>query len=181
LETAALTLFAEGGLSAVNFDQVAKQAGVSRTALYRRWATREDLVAAALLRYRSVAEQGLENWADRSLNEILDIFAEQTAAVSADPFARKLIRQLYALGERDTTIKQAYWSTIVEPRRKAFTAIIRQAQRRGQINPNLNPEIMQDMLSGAIAYRLLAHPDDTSIDGMRAYVKALLLAAGFRT
>lgn len=180
VETAALALFANGGLAAVTFDQVAKRAGVSRTALYRRWATREALVASALEGYRSRAEAGFEDWADRPLREILDIFVDETVAVFSDPFARDLLRQLFALSDQNVELKRIYWSSIVEPRRKAFSLIIQQAQDRCEIDRKLDPELMQDLLGGAISYRLLAHPgdDDHALDA-GAYIKAVLRAAGF--
>ncbi|MGG6896066.1 MULTISPECIES: TetR/AcrR family transcriptional regulator [Rhizobium] len=179
LQATALALFAEGGLAAVSFDQVAKRAGVSRTALYRRWATREALVTSALLGYRARAESGLEDWASRPLGEILEIFVDQTAAAFSDPFARNLLRQLFALSDQEAEIKHLYWSTIVEPRRKAFSLIIRQAQQNHEIDQSLDPELMQDLLSGAISYRLLAYPGDDHAMDAKAYVTAVLRAAGF--
>ncbi len=179
LQTAALILFAEGGLAAVNFDQVAKRAGASRAALYRRWATREALVTSALQGYRAKAESGFEDWTSRPLGEILDIFVDQTVAAFSDPFARNLLRQLFALSDQEAEIKHLYWSTIVEPRRKAFSLIIRQAQERREIGPDLDPELMQDLLGGALSYRLLAYPGDEHVLDARSYIRAVLHAAGF--
>jgi AcrR family transcriptional regulator len=51
---ATLDVLARAGFGALSFDAVAAQAGVSRTTIYRRWATRHDLVRAALLRLAEV-------------------------------------------------------------------------------------------------------------------------------
>lgn len=46
---ATLDVLARSGLAALSFDAVAERAGVARTTLYRRWASKRDLVRAALL------------------------------------------------------------------------------------------------------------------------------------
>src|SRR5690625_678579 len=108
IERAALMLFAEGGRAAVSFDQVARRAGVSRTAIYRRWDTREELIAAALRAFRAESEAGLEDWADLPLEAILDLFVDRAAAALEDAFARDLLRQLVALGPDGGAITQTY-------------------------------------------------------------------------
>lgn len=45
----------EGGLDGASFEQVARRAGVTRATIYRRWSSREALVARALGRLK---EQG---------------------------------------------------------------------------------------------------------------------------
>lgn len=45
---AALTEFDQHGIRRVALDDVARRAGVSRTTIYRRFANRDDLVAAVM-------------------------------------------------------------------------------------------------------------------------------------
>src|SRR5512138_1266815 len=47
---ATLDVLARDGIVSLSFESVAELAGVSRTTVYRRWPTREDLVRAALVR-----------------------------------------------------------------------------------------------------------------------------------
>ncbi|WP_139416045.1 TetR/AcrR family transcriptional regulator [Agromyces laixinhei] len=179
LESAALMLFARGGLSAVSFDAVARQAGVSRTAIYRRWDTREALVAASLRAFRAAAESGLEDWTDRTLDAILDIFVDRAAAALDDAFARNLLRHLVALGPDGEAITHTYLAEMIVPRREAFSAKIREAQARGQIEPTRDPDLMQDLLAGALIQRLLLWGDLASGTDPRDYVEAVLEAVGF--
>jgi AcrR family transcriptional regulator len=51
---ATLDVLARSGFAALSFDAVAESAGVSRTTIYRRWASKHDLVRAALLRLAEV-------------------------------------------------------------------------------------------------------------------------------
>lgn len=174
-----MTLFAEGGRAAVSFDQVARRAGVSRTAIYRRWDTRDELVASALRALRATSEAGLEDWADRPLEVILDLFVERAAAVLEDAFARDLVRQLVALGSDGGAITQTYLVEMIAPRREAFSATIREAQSRGEIDPAHDPELMQDLLAGAVIHRLLLWGDVATDTDPKAYLDAVLEAIGF--
>ncbi|MCT4352445.1 TetR/AcrR family transcriptional regulator [Streptomyces sp. Je 1-79] len=45
--TAVVDLITEQGIGAVTMDAVASRAGVSKPAMYRRWATKQDLIIAA--------------------------------------------------------------------------------------------------------------------------------------
>ncbi len=45
---ATLELYGEVGWARLNLDMVARRAGVGKAALYRRWSTMEELIAAAL-------------------------------------------------------------------------------------------------------------------------------------
>src|SRR5208283_2674 len=55
---AALELFVEHGIEGASFEQIARRAGVARTTVYRRWSSREDLLAQAM----AVARQAPERW-----------------------------------------------------------------------------------------------------------------------
>lgn len=179
LQRSALELFAEGGRAAASFDQVARRAGASRTAIYRRWSTRDELIASALRALRSESEAGLEDWAERPLEEILDLFVERAAAALDDVFARNLLRQLVALGPEGATITQAYLVGMFVPRREEFSAKIRGAQDDGHIDPGLDPDLMQDLLAGALIQRLLLWGEYATETDPRAYVSAVLEAVGF--
>jgi AcrR family transcriptional regulator len=56
----ALTLFTEGGYHAVGIDTVLARAGVAKMTLYKHFASKEDLIVAALARKAAQSTQGLE-------------------------------------------------------------------------------------------------------------------------
>src|SRR5215472_13465077 len=45
---AALQLFIEHGVAGASIEKIAKQAGVGKTSIYRRWSSREALLAQAI-------------------------------------------------------------------------------------------------------------------------------------
>lgn len=56
----ALALFTEGGYHAVGIDTVLARAGVAKMTLYNHFASKEDLIVAALARKAEQSAQGLE-------------------------------------------------------------------------------------------------------------------------
>lgn len=60
-----------------------------------------------------------------------------------------------------------------------FSEKIRQAQADGQIDPSLDPGLMQDLLAGALIQRLLIWGEVATDANPKAYVEAVLDAVGF--
>ena len=174
---AALALFAEGGLASTTFDGVAKRAGVSRSTLYRRWRTREDLLIAALQWVRAQGETGFEDWAERPFAEIMAIFRALTVQALMDARSMDLLRQVTALPER-STIREVYWSTVVQPRRDAYSALVAAARERGELPPGADPDLVQDQLAGALLYRALVHPAPLGRRDAEDYTQRLLQSLG---
>lgn len=177
---AGLALFVEGGISATSFEAIAERSGAGRSSIYRRWRTREDLLLAAIHRLRTQREAGAEDWASRPIGEVLEMFRELTVAAARDPLSVGLLRQMVAL-EPDHPIKRAYWSTVIEPRREVFAKMIMSARATGEIARGPEPELLQDLLAGAIAYRLLMHPEPLDAPQAEGYVRGLLSALGLHT
>jgi len=174
---AALALFAEGGLASTTFDGVAKRAGVSRSTLYRRWRTRDDLLIAALRWVRARGETGVEDWAERPHAEVMSIFKALTVQALTDAHSVDLLRQVTALPEH-SPIREAYWSAVVQPRRDAYAALVRAARERGELPPGPDPDLLQDQLAGALAYRALVNPAPLSTREAEDYTHRLLESLG---
>lgn len=174
---AGLALFVEGGIAAASFEAIAERTGAGRSSIYRRWRTREDLLLAAIHRLRKQRETGAEDWASRPIGEVLEMFRELTVAAAGDPLSVGLLRQMLAL-KPNHPIKRAYWSTVIEPRREVFAKMIMSARAKGEIPPGLEPQLLQDLLAGAIAYRLLMHPEPPDALHAESYVRGVLSALG---
>lgn len=174
---AALTLFGEGGLASTTFDGVAKLAGVSRSTVYRRWRTRDDLLIAALQWVRARAETGVEDWATRPHAEVMSIFTALTVQALTDAHSMDLLRQVTALPEH-SPIREAHWSAVVQPRRDAYADLVRAARQRGELPPGPDPYLLQDQLAGALAYRALVNPAPLSMQEAEDYTQRLLQSLG---
>ncbi|WP_195180351.1 TetR/AcrR family transcriptional regulator [Mesorhizobium sp. INR15] len=173
----ALSLFVEGGLAAVTFEQISKRSGVSRAAIYRRWRSKEDIIAHALGRLREQDEATLSNWAERPMSEVMDWFIENVPRQMLNPLYRNLSRNVLALGET-SDLKAAYTRAVLRPRREAFSAMIRRARAQGDLPEGLDPDLIQDMLSGALLHQVLLESTHQTEASLRNYVVRLLMGLG---
>jgi len=174
---AALALFVEGGLGAVSFEQIAKRSGVSRTAIYRRWESKEEIIARALGRLREQAEATFGDWAERPISEVMDWFVENVPRQMLNPLYRGLSRSVLALGD-SSKIKAIYSEAVLRPRREAFSALIRRARSSGALPDGLDPDLIQDMLSGALLHQILLEPAGQTEEQLREYIVRLLGGLG---
>lgn len=180
LREAAVSLFVESGFSALSFEEVARRAGVSRAALYRRWSSREALLADALRSYRFAFDGFTPDVETPTLNDLLDTLAERASAAFADPFMRAMICRVLTLGAKGDTIRRQYFDVVVAPRRAALTRAIVAARDAGQIDASIDPELVQDVIAGALVYKLLSgEVTHSGFDGER-YVLDIFRMTGLK-
>ncbi len=84
---AAQELFYREGIRAIGVDAVVKRAGVNKMSLYRRFASKDDLVAAYLdrmhERYRQKFEASVEKHPGESAKQLIQAFDDLVARASA--------------------------------------------------------------------------------------------------
>ncbi len=61
----ALQVFYQGGFHAVGMDRLAKETGVSKTAIYKHFRTKDDLILATL----RLRDDNFRNWMIRGIEE----------------------------------------------------------------------------------------------------------------
>ncbi|MFF4220196.1 TetR/AcrR family transcriptional regulator [Streptomyces nondiastaticus] len=172
--SAALDLLIERGAAAAGIEQVARRAGVTRATVYRRFPTLTDLLVQAVEReYRDLGPGSLD-WPD------VDAMITDWARHLSSPRSRRLARRLYASVDDLPELLRAYHSAHGRHRGRAVRAVLERARAAGRLPPSSDPEVLQQMLSGAALQHLAAHPDTTGEDEVRAYFAAVLGQAGYR-
>jgi AcrR family transcriptional regulator len=88
---ATVNVVAGGGADAVNVGEIARQAGVHDSSIYRRWPTKEHLVFDALLDYNrerlSIPDTG-------SLRTDLVAYTAQVTGFSTTPVGQAMIKEM---------------------------------------------------------------------------------------
>lgn len=177
--TAALDLFIEKGIAAMSIEQIAKRAGVGKPTLYRRWSTKEALVADAI-EALVVADV---TWPTRDeidavpTHRLVERNLVATARTAADPRFRALIAQIYGSAVTHPLLMQTYWTHYIQPRRELTIAMLRRAKADGRIAPDTDLEVLVDMLAGGVTYRVL-QPDPPTAKQMKHYLEAAYRQAG---
>ena len=166
---AAHRLLETEGLASVTFGRVSRETGVSRTTLYRHWASPSELISEAWAR---VAPSNQVSHTDELEDDLLAVFRAVRDVVESSTMRRSLPALLVA-AQRDPVISSLH-ARFVRDRRQPIVERLRAAIADGQIRADADPELLVDLLSGPIFYRQLLRRTHTSDDDVRAVVAAAL-------
>ena len=151
IRQAALEVYGRQGWLGFNLDGVARQAGVSKDALYRRWRERAALLDDALRE----AWSWVEAIDTGSLSgDLLDL-GRATFSLFSGAYGEVAL-QLRADARRFEEVR-AFANPYREHMVRQGRAIVRRAIERG--DPAANPGLVMDMLIGAITNHILSTPD----------------------
>lgn len=138
------------GAAALSVERVARAAEVNKTSVYRRWPTREALVAAALAR---VLDRLALEFADTgSLRGDLVALAEAVAGLLASPAGRGLVRAVFAEGTAPALASDAR-AGLEERTGGAALAMVARAVARGEWRAEVDPRVVLAALVGALLHR----------------------------
>jgi AcrR family transcriptional regulator len=153
-------LIGEGGYSALTIEKVAERAAVARQTVYRRWPTKLALVIDLL---GQVSESAPLPDTGSVSSDLHALYRRYSKAImtSGGPIMPGLVAEsLY--NEELARIVRAY----LMKRRAAAIALIERGVERGEIAPDVKPELLIDLLSGFAWYRrIIAHIPINEKDG----------------
>ncbi|CAN5838263.1 TetR/AcrR family transcriptional regulator [soil metagenome] len=162
-------LLVEIGYANVTMAAIAERAGTTKTALYRRWSSKAELVHEAAF---PAAPTGLQMPAG---DFAADIHAMIAAArdVFVSPVVRAALPGLIADVAADAELNARVMARFAE----AFSAIrtrIADAVERGEVHDDIDPDRLVEVIGGATLLRLLLRPDgdlgDSWVDQTSAIV-----------
>jgi AcrR family transcriptional regulator len=174
--SAALDLIAEAGVEGVSIDQAAKRAGVARTTVYRRYASRDDLAVAALVANEAAV---LVSFRVPDQPSPADLVATWSAGLS-DPRARTLLRRMMSVPREHPELWAAFRAASGDSGDQSVHDLVVRAQENGQLAADADVEMVQAMLTGAVAVHLTNYPDDVSAEEVADYFWRVLRTLGFR-
>ncbi|HLH13075.1 MAG TPA: TetR/AcrR family transcriptional regulator [Methylovirgula sp.] len=175
--SAALKLFAERGFHGVGIEQVAEAAGVARTTVYRRWSSKEALISAAIAQYRGASD---ENVLKKRVSPatILDEVTGAVVEIFAAPDYQKIIARLVGSVPDYPELMSTYRENYLLPRRRLAAAVLEKARAEGLLSSGAEPEILLDLIAGAIMHYMLVQQGNRSKIKLRDYVLRVLHALG---
>jgi AcrR family transcriptional regulator len=129
----------ESGYAALTIDAVAQRAGTSRTVIYRRWATKAELVRAAVRRAQE--RTPIEAPDTGSLRGDLLALARQANKRSA-PFSATLTYHLGPYFQETGTTPAELREVLVGDRMTLLDVVLERAAERGEVDPaRLSPRV----------------------------------------
>lgn len=148
---AAFELVGSGGPGEISVNAIAEEAGVAKQTIYRWWPSRTAVVLDALVEGTMRATPFGESddlRADfrRHLESVVRLFASPTGSI---------IRELVAEGQSDPAIAEELRKRFWGPRRELSLARLQRGIDRGQIRPDIDPELVLDAIYGPFWLRLM--------------------------
>jgi AcrR family transcriptional regulator len=148
------------GVSALSIEGVAASAGVGKTTIYRRWPNKEALILDAL----GSLQEPLPVLPGTSVRDDLVTLVDAVRRNKVDSRAARLIPCLIGEARRHPDLVKQFVAIYVEPRREAMRDVLRRGKRTGEVRPDLDLDIAQAMLVGAVlhVFAATAPPPDSA-------------------
>ena len=151
ITTAALDLLAERGFQAATIEAIALEAGVGRNTIYRRWRSKEELIADALRELTTDVDFSGED----DLHTLLRSWVREIARTFSDPLLGRLLAGVLGELQRNPMFADVYADRVFRPRRRALVDHLRLARERGELRADVDVEHVADVLVGPLLFRAL--------------------------
>ena len=149
---AVMELLVDQGLHAMNMDEVARRAGVSKATIYRWWPSKEQLALDALATEWASMPPGGDTGNLRA--DLLTRLLPWLRQLNRKPYAR-VVAGLVAEAQTSPEFAELYRKHFVQARRDATRELLVLARDRGEIAADIDFEVILDLLYGPIYHRLL--------------------------
>ncbi|QLE55873.1 TetR/AcrR family transcriptional regulator [Nostoc sp. TCL26-01] len=175
---ATLDLLAEVGYQNTSMEAIASRAGVGKTTIYRRYNSKEELVADAIESLREdiqIPDTG-SFWGD------MDILTENVTKKIFSPLGRQTLALIISTASTNPQFAQVYWTKYTKPRREAFATVLERAKSRGEIQPDADIDLIINLLSGSLYYTLIFKPTTEPLETyMRRTLEVLMQGVGVKS
>jgi AcrR family transcriptional regulator len=155
---ATVRLLLQQGYDKLSFAEVAAVSGIAESTVYRRWHTKPELVADALLDF---AEREVPTPDTGRFETDLRTWLAEIAGTLTQPAVTRLLRAMAALDDNLPGVMAAR-ARFYDNRIRRLDAVIARAVRRGETAPDTDAHQLAELLAGPLYLRLLftARPVD---------------------
>jgi AcrR family transcriptional regulator len=168
----ALQLLGAQSYGEISVEALAERAGVSKASIYRRWPSKAAVVAAAVsslyLDRVDVPDAG-------SLSEDLVGLLNESYRLMAEGSGRVIERLVRESGQNPELI--AVVQSILYARRRLYATILHRAIARGELSPEIDQELLLDLVLGPLWFRLLLSGAPITPQAARSVVELVLEGA----
>ena len=149
---ATVDLLLEQGFAQMTVEAVATRAGVGKATIYRRWPSKAELVAEAI---GCFSGKELHPVATGSVRDDLADLGRQAFHTKEAGEVTTIMLRLLTERARHPDLQAAFMRRVVEPRRRVVAEVLERGIARGELRSDLDVELLTDVLSGVISYRIM--------------------------
>lgn len=149
---AALEELTEVGYEAMSIEGVAERAGVGKTTIYRRWPSKEALVMGAIQVIQ--AEAPIIDTGNLRA-DLLTMVSTALEMGKSNPLFQKLVFRAATELAAKPEMMQGLLTHLLPSRFHDFAEVIKRAQARGEVRPELDADVALGLIAGPIFYHWL--------------------------
>jgi AcrR family transcriptional regulator len=166
---------AETGYARMSMEAVARRARAGKAAIYRRWPSKAAMVLAMVSQVAANPPDFPDTGSLRG--DILKLL-ELSAAAFRLPTISRIVPDLLAEGSRDPEFGAEMYRVVGEPRRALGRDMIVRAVERGELDEELDMELVLDFIPGPLYWRLAVTRREVSAEYLERLTDVIL--AGIR-
>jgi AcrR family transcriptional regulator len=162
----------KSGYAELSVDAIAARAGVHKTTIYRRWRSRDELVAAALV---ELASQQLEVVETGNIDRDARVLARSVARILSQASGAAVVRAMVTATQPDgrPAIISQFWAS----RLQAVRPMLDRAVQAGQLPRGTDPAQVIGAIAAPLYFRLLVSSEPVTQRAADAAAAAALAAA----
>jgi AcrR family transcriptional regulator len=151
LRKALIEELAAVGYGRLSIEAVARRAGVGKTAVYRRWDSKLEMVLEIV---GDAAEQSLPLPDTGSLRGDVSVLLRIVARALSHPLASQIIPDLLAEAARNPQLGETLSQALLRNQRTVVSDVIGRAVARDELPTSVDPDVAVDLLLGPIYWRM---------------------------
>lgn len=171
---AAVRVLADVGYDRLTMDQVASAGHASKATLYRRWASKADLVVDAVSRSKGLPDAQAPDTG--SLRGDLLALACGPGG-QTEPLSMSVLGGLLTALQTDPELSAAWRERFLAPRMAVTRTIFERATNRRELLPDLDPELLLTVLPSMCAFRCAVEGRPVDEDFVTRVLDQILLPA----
>jgi len=173
---AALDVLAETGYDGMTIDMVAARAKAGKATVYRRWASKGELVVDAISCMKK-NDIDLDNLPDTGTLRGDLVAMIRPHALQDGEKKLQVMAGITSMLARDPPLADAVTAAIVEPRASLNRRLMRRAIERGEISPDTDVDTLAMIVPSMTAYRVLILQKPVDREFLLSLIDGVLLPA----
>jgi AcrR family transcriptional regulator len=167
-----MKLLEEGvSLAELSIERVARTAGVGKATIYRRWSGKEELFVDVV----RAAEPPDPELPGTSMRDDLVVLLEHLRQRGLANRSSAILHSVHAQMKSSPKIWAAYHNTVVAPRRRLGTEVLRRGQDNGELRADVDVELLSDIVLGPMLVRAVLRPEAELPEGIAEQIVDTLL------
>jgi AcrR family transcriptional regulator len=148
---ATLQLLAEEGVQGMSVEGVAARAGVGKTTIYRRWASKDLLIFDAISRIKLP----IAAFDTGHFRTDIESYLHSLAPILDDPLVRSVSLRIAGEATSRPAWLAAYFAVAFRPNADALQRMIERARARGELRPEYDALLIMEVIGGPLFYHML--------------------------